>query len=161
MRIIYVYLCDLCVKTHRVQEAEAYQRKAEEYTRNLDPNPKNKGKVDVPFGTIIWPSAFHAGDEGYEMTIPDQRYKPDYRRNTAIQLCKRAGELLDAGKYEEALQSYGNANAELLKIYEDGKTGKLYDLNGIPNEEEARQKISSECLRDLVVYPARNQSKEG
>ena len=82
--------------------------------------------------------------------IKGTKYKPDLQRNMAIRLSQKAFEYKKDSKYEEAIRLLIESNEILMKIYEDGKKGDLYNLDNVDGDKiELRERISSESLRDI------------
>ena len=106
---------------------------------------------------MIWPDEIEKGS-----SIRKRRYKPDLRRNSALQIGREAHKLYSASQYTEAVRKYIESNDILLEIYEDGCTGEYYDLpDDSENSDDLRSMIKNECARDLslnyhdmlVLYP--------
>lgn len=96
---------------------------------------------------MIWPDEIEKGS-----SIRKRRYKPDLRRNSALQIGREAHKLYSAGQYTEAVRKYIESNDILLEIYEDGCTGEYYDLpDDSENSDDLRSMIKNECARDLSL----------
>ena len=140
VRIINSLLERLYRESGETEKAQALQEEVTEMTRMLDPVIRsNRGKIGDCV-TVIYPDS----------TSP-RTYKPDYRRNTAITLAKEGHRFKKQSKDLEALEKYQESNRMLLQIYEDGKTGDLYDMSNVPDAEAQSRRIQTECLRDLAL----------
>lgn len=143
VRIINSYLEQIYHESGNAVKAQELQKEVEEMTRMLDPVIQS-GKGEIAAGVeIIYP------DDGSDSV--SVRYKPDYRRNSAIQLSKEAIRLKREEKHQEALTKYEESNKILLQIYEDGKSGDNYDMNGVFDAENQARRIQTECIRDLAI----------
>ncbi len=151
VRIINSYLAAIYRRNGDTEKASALEKEVGTVTQMDDPDPLNRGNRElVPGISIIMP------DEEPGRSHPHQKrpYKPDYRRNSALELSKEAGRLLSAmppGK-EEAAQKIRESSQILLEIFEDGETCERYDLHDVTEDpQKAAQRIRIECARDLSL----------
>lgn len=150
VRVINNYLSQIYRKRGDIQAAETLEAESKMLTHISDPDPQRKGNKEiVPGITIMWPDELDASTDGAK-TAKKRAYKPDLRRNSAIQIAKEAHKLHVEGNNEEALIKYAESNEILKEIYEDGETGEYYDLKGVEdNPDELRKMIQKECARDI------------
>lgn len=150
VRIAFRYLKELYTAQGNRERAEFAEAECEKYTQMADPNPTDELKKAIAPGvTIIMPDALR-GESERPAGKKRYAYRPDLRRNTAIQQAREAVDRLKRGEYREALELFRASNEMLLQIHEDGRTGELYNIDCDPSEREALvRRISSECLRDL------------
>lgn len=150
VRVINNYLSHIYRKRGDVAAAEALEAESKSITHISDPDPHRKGENQlVPGITIIRPDEFDK-DKVRKETIKKQPYKPDLRRNSAIQIAKEARKLQDEENREAAIIKYEESNEILMEIYEDGQTGEFYDMNGVVgNPYDIRVMIQKECARDI------------
>ena len=140
VRVINSLLESIYRKNGDTEKAQALYAEVEEMTRMLDPVIRSgKGEIGNS-ATVIYPDS-----------VGPKTYKPDYRRNTAIQIAKEGHRLKEQGKHREALEKYEESSRMLLQIYEDGKTGELYDMSNVPDAETQARRLQTECLRDLAL----------
>lgn len=145
VRVINSYLASIYRTTGERGKAQALQQETERMTRMLDPNLQNAPTAQIAPGvTILTPEAL-SGESGGK-----KAYRPDYRRNTAIQLAKEANALYRDSEYRSALEKYEQSNEILLEIYRDGEDRRYYDLSGVDASDDAVvEHVRTECLRDL------------
>ena len=150
VRVINNYLSQIYRDRGNIQAAEALEAESKKLTHISDPDPQGKGNKEIlPGITIIWAEELEDNAEEKE-SVEKRAYKPDARRNSAIQIAKEAYRVHVKGNDEEALVKYEESNEILKEIYEDGKTGKYYDLKGVNDDrDELRKMIQKECARDL------------
>ena len=150
VRVINNYLSQIYRKRGDIQAAENLEAESKKLTHISDPDPQRRGNKEiVPGITIMWPDELDESADGVKIT-KKRAYKPDLRRNSAIQIAKEAHKLHIEGNNEESLIKYAESNEILKEIYEDGETGEYYDLKGVEdNPDELRKMIRNECARDL------------
>lgn len=149
VRVINNYLSLIYRKNGNIKAAEELEKESKLISHISDPDPQHKGQNELVGGiTVIWPDEIEkTGD-----SIKKRRYKPDLRRNSALQIGKEAHKLYSASKYIEAVEKYTESNDILLEIYEDGCTGEYYDLpDDFENSDDLRIMIQKECARDLSL----------
>ncbi|MBQ2726479.1 MAG: DUF4062 domain-containing protein [Clostridia bacterium] len=146
VRIINNYLSHIYRKRGDIRSAEKLEAESKKLTHISDPDPQRRGNREiVPGITVVWPDDPDGGKR-----TGKRPYKPDLRRNSAIQIAREARRLHEEEKYEEALAKYAESNGILKEIYEDGETGRYYDLKGVEdNPAELGKRIQKECARDL------------
>lgn len=144
IRSINNYLAIIYKEQGNNKKAAELQKESENLTRLMDPNPKNKGRIEIAPGiTLITPEEIR-GEKGKKSS-----YQPDYRRNTAVQIAKQAIALSENGKHKAALEKYKESNEILLEIYQDGEDRKYYRFDGVSEQE--MEYIRTECLHDLSI----------
>lgn len=144
VRVINNYLADLYRKKGEIQKAEKLEAESENITHMVDPDPQHKGRNKItPYITIIWPDELED-----EKTTKKRTYRPDLRRNSAIQISMYANKLLQDEKKEEALARYKEANEILKEIYQDGNTDEYYVKE---YTIETCTVIQKECARDMGI----------
>lgn len=150
VRVINNYLSQIYRKRGDIQAAENLEAESKKLIHISDPDPQRRGNKEiVPGITIMWPDELDASADGVKIT-KKRAYKPDLRRNSAIQIAKEAHKLHVEGNNEEALMKYAESNEILKEIYEDGETGEYYDLKGVEdNPDKIRKMIQKECARDI------------
>ena len=149
VRVINNYLSIIYRGSGNTKAAEELEKESKLITHISDPDPQHKGQKELVEGiTMIWPDEIeNKGD-----SIRKRRYKPDLRRNSALQIGKEAHKLYSAGKCTEAVKKYIESNDILLEIYEDGCTGEYYDLpDDSKNSDDLKSMIKNECARDLSL----------
>lgn len=150
VRIIDQYLGDIYQKTGQTEKARELLEASQKLTKMLDPNPENKDKVQLNEWATLYSPDYFDEKKGEEKPKKKQPYKPDYRRNTAIQHSKTAMTLKQQNEIDKALDEYEKSNEILQEIYSDGETGEYYDFNGVSgNLDEIRIRLQTECLRDM------------
>lgn len=149
VRIINSYLIEIYRERGEHQKADILEKEKKKITHMFDPDPQNTGKAEIAPGIkIIYPEQF----EDMNIVSVKHRYKPDYRRNTAIDIAKEAILLKKQKKKEEAYKKFEESNQILQEIYEDGETGEYYDLNGCVEEpDKIRVMLRTECQRDIAL----------
>ena len=149
VRIINNYLAGIYHQNGKVKEAEMLEEESGTLTHIADPDPLNQGIREIlPGITIIYP------DEviGEPDTSQKRSYKPDHRRNSAIQLSKTALKLMREDRRCEAMQMLTESSQILMEIYEDGESCQYYDLRNVTQDiEEAAHRIRMETARDLSL----------
>ena len=153
VRIVNTYLASIAHRRGDNQLSKLLEKQADLITETADPDPLNEGSTHVnSYISIIWPEQLNNSRNGDKTMISKRRYKPDYRRNSAIQIARKAGSDLRAGKLDDALQQYEKANTILLEIFTDGDSGLFYDLDDVAGDVDAiRINIQKECARDLGI----------
>ena len=149
VRVINNYLSLIYRKNGDIKTAEKLEKESKLISHISDPDPQHKGQNELVGGiTVIWPDGLDkTGD-----SIKKRRYKPDLRRNSALQIGKEAQKLYSVSKYIEAIVKYTESNDILLEIYKDGFTGEYYDLpDDSENSDDLRIMIQKECARDLSL----------
>lgn len=148
VRVINNYLAQIYREKGDVATAEKLENESKTLAHISDSDPQRKGMNELVHGiTMIWPDEM---DTSIEQTAKKRPYRPDMRRNSAIQMSKEAQELCSQGKTQEALQKYLESNEILNELYEDGRTGEYYDLkNVVGDPNNIRTMIQNECARDL------------
>lgn len=128
MRIINNYLAALYRQNGNIEKAESLEEESRIITQIADHDPLNQGVREIlPGITIVYP-----GEEiGAPDTLRKRSYKPDYRRNSAIQLSKTARKLMHEDRYPEAMQLLTESSQILMEIYEDGETCQYYDMRDV------------------------------
>lgn len=146
VRVIDNRLAEIYRRNGETEKSDYLEKKSKEVTHMFDPDPHHKGESRInAYTTVIWPNAQKNAEK-------KRRYKPDYRRNSALQISKEANRLMMNGQRKEALVKYREANTILLEIYEDGETGQYYDLDDVIGDaDELRIAIRHECARDLGI----------
>ena len=149
VRVINNYLSIIYRNGGNIKAAEELEKESKLISHISDPDPQHKGQKELVGGiTVIWPDEI----ENKGVSIRKRRYKPDLRRNSALQIGREAHKLYSASQYTEAVKKYIESNDILLEIYEDGCTGEYYDLpDGSENSDDLRSMIKNECARDLSL----------
>lgn len=149
VRVINNYLSLIYRQKGNIKAAEELEKEANLISHISDPDPQHKEQNELVGGiTMVWPDEFSKTGE----RIKKRRYKPDLRRNSALRIGKEAQKLYAVGKYTEAVEKYTESNKILHEIYEDGCTGKYYDLlDTSGNANDLRIMIQKECARDLSL----------
>lgn len=149
VRVINNYLSLIYRSSGNIKAAEELEKESKLISHISDPDPQHKGQKELVEGiTVIWPDEIEKNED----SIRKRRYKPDLRRNSALQIGKEAHKLYSASKYTEAVEKYIESNDILLEIYEDGCTGEYYDLpDDSENSDDLRTMIQKECARDLSL----------
>ena len=149
VRVINNYLSIIYRNGGNIKAAEELEKESKLISHISDPDPQHKGQKELVGGiTVIWPDEI----EYKGVSIRKRRYKPDLRRNSALQIGREAHKLYSASQYTEAVKKYIESNDILLEIYEDGCTGEYYDLpDGSENSDDLRSMIKNECARDLSL----------
>lgn len=152
VRVINNYLSQIFRKKGNVQAAEELEAESRKLTHMSDPDPQRKGNKEiVPGISIVWPDELD-NEECGKQRVRKRAYKPDLRRNSAIQLAKEARKLRTEGNKEGAIAKYEESNEILKEIYKDGETGEYYDLKDVDeNPRELAKMIRMECARDIGV----------
>lgn len=147
VRIINNYLSDIYRRTGKIKAAEGLEHESGIITHMADPDPKNKGKAEVVPGiTVIWPDQLEPSSENNKK----HSYKPDYRRNTAIQMSKESLKYRNNGNKLKSIELLKESNDILMEIYNDGETCQYYDLVGVVGDiAEIGRSIRMECSRDI------------
>lgn len=150
VRVINNYLSHIYRERGDEQAADELEAESRKITHMSDPDPQHKGNKEIAPGIkIIWPDELD-GDDVKEKAVRKRAYKPDLRRNSAIQIAKEACRLREEGQSEAAILKYDESNEILKEIYEDGHTGEYYDISGAAgNPDEIRAMIQNECARDI------------
>ena len=150
VRVINNYLAQEYRKRGKIKEAETLEAESKLISHISDPDPKQNGQNELVSGIkLIWPDELD-NNFANNSIMKKRHYKPDLRRNSAIQLAKEAGHLHAEGKNKEAIGKYIESNEVLKEIYEDGHTGEYYDLRDIIEDtNNVRIMIQKECARDL------------
>lgn len=153
VRIINNYLADIARRQGNIQMSKLLEQQAELITQTADPDPLNEGNTKVnSYLSIILPNQLDDFQNERKTLFPKRRYKPDYRRNSAIQICKKASSYLKEGRFDDALIQYEKANTILYEIFADGESGLFYDLDDVVgNVDVIKVKIQKECARDLGI----------
>lgn len=149
VRVINNYLSNIYRNAGNIKAAEELENESKLIAHISDPDPQHKGQKELVEGiTVIWPDEI----ENDGVSIRKRRYKPDLRRNSALQIGREAHKLYSTGHYTEAVNKYIESNDILLEIYEDGRTGEYYDLpEDSENSDDLRSMIRNECARDLSL----------
>lgn len=149
VRVINNYLSIIYRNGGNIKAAEELEKESKLISHISDPDPQHKGQKELVGGiTVIWPDEI----EYKGVSIRKRRYKPDLRRNSALQIGREAHKLYSASQYTEAVKKYIESNDILLEIYEDGCTGEYYDLlEDSENSDDLRSMIRNECARDLSL----------
>lgn len=149
VRIINNYLSQIYHRKGNINAAENLEKDSSLISHISDPDPQHQGRNELVSGiTVIWPDEIDKKGKD----IKKRRYKPDLRRNSALQIGKEAQKHYAEGKYIEAVEKYTESNEILQEIYEDGCTGEYYDLDDvIGNAYDLRIMIQKECARDLSL----------
>lgn len=149
VRVINNYLALIYRSSGNIKAAEELEKESKLISHISDPDPQHKGQKELVEGiTVIWSDEIGKNED----SIRKRRYKPDLRRNSALQIGKEAHKLYFDSKYTEAVEKYIESNDILLEIYEDGCTGEYYDLpDDSENLDDLRTMIQKECARDLSL----------
>lgn len=153
VRVINNYLETIYRKKGEILTAEKLEAESKNITHMSDPDPQHKGQNEItPYITVVWPDELKYSETEEKKTPKKRAYKPDLRRNSAIQISKEAQMLLQNEKKEDALAKYKEANEILKEIYEDGNTGRYYDLRNVDGDiAEVRMILQKECARDIGI----------
>lgn len=151
IRVINNYLANICRIKGEIQKAEKLEAESKKIIHMADPDPHHIGQNKItPYITVIWPDELKDIENGEKKTAKKRAYKPDLRRNSAIQISMEANNLLKNNKKKEALNKYREANKILKEIYEDGNTDTYYDFHNISGDfDENRILLQKECARDM------------
>ena len=149
VRMINNYLSDIYRQNGDVKKAECLEEEARTITQIADYDPLNQGVREIlPGITVVYPDE----EIGAPNTQKKRRYKPDYRRNSAIQLSKAARQLIREDRQAEAMQNLTESSQILMEIYEDGETCQYYDMHDVTEDaKKAAQRIRMEAARDLSM----------
>lgn len=138
VRIINNYLSEIYRQKGEKEKAHLLMQESMTLTHISDPDPLEQGIHEIVPGITI----FYPDEEEPQKRHP---YAPDYRRNSAIQLCS-------AGYKEAALAKFRASNEILKQIYADGETCTYYDMKNVMGDiQEACRRIRMECTRDLGI----------
>ncbi|MCM1230864.1 MAG: hypothetical protein NC489_12085 [Ruminococcus flavefaciens] len=149
VRIINNYLSDIYYQNGDVKKAECLDEEARIITQIADNDPLNQGIREIlPGITIVYPDE----EIGEPNTQTKCRYKPDYRRNSAIQLSNTARQLISENRLAEAIQKFMESSQIFMEIYEDGETCQYYDMSDTTEDtKKAAQRIRLEAARGLSL----------
>ena len=149
VRIINNYLSVIYRRNGDEKEAEHLEEESRTITQIADHDPLNKGVREIlPGITVVYPDE----EIGKPNIHQKQSYKPDHRRNSAIQLSKTAQQFMRENKRLEAMQMLTESSQILTEIYEDGETCQYYDMRDVTEDAtKAAHRIRMEAARDLSL----------
>lgn len=153
VRVINNYLSTIYHQKGDDDMSELLRTESKRITNMGDPDPFQQGENRInEYTTIIWPDQIESSNQKQKGVSMKRKYKPDLRRNSAIEISKEAKRILIQGNKEAALLKYEESIKILKEIYEDGKDGKYYDLFDVIGDLDAiRIQIQKECARDLGI----------
>lgn len=148
VRIINNYLANIYRNNCDTGKAELLQEDSKLIAHIADPDPQNKGiREIIPGITIIYPDEIDGQKESKKKS-----YKPDYRRNSAVQMSKDARRLIESGETKEAYQKLSESSQILKEIFDDGETCEYYNMANVSGDiQKAAQLIRFEAARDISL----------